>query len=386
VIDPNPDLTFTGERFRVHYTLSGYGEDDARQVAAFICVEQTIEFPHELVPPGALHDLMVGQVETFTPQGDSRFGVVISYASEAAGMELPQFLNVVFGNVSFTPGVRVERFELPPRLAGAFRGPRFGRQGVHDLMAVYDRPLTCTALKPLGLSAGQMAEMAYRCALGGIDIIKDDHSLSDPPFCPFRERIPRCVEAVARANRQTGYRSLYFPSVGGRMEAFHQKVAFAREAGADGLMIMPAFSGLDTLRMVAEDDAVGLPLIFHPGFLGTYRRSGDFGLSPFVLHGQLSRLMGADITIFPHYHGRFAPPKVECQLALEGTSTPMQHVKANLPAPAGGVRAEHFEEMRDFYGWDAVFLMASNLHRHGPDLVESSRRIRAVAEGLVAGA
>lgn len=382
MIDTNPDLTFTGERFRVSYTLNEYEEDDARQMAAFICVEQTIEFPHDLVPPGAMHDLMVGQVESFAPRGDSCFEVVISYANEASGMELPQLLNVVFGNISFTPGVRVERLELPPGLANAFRGPRFGRQGVRDLMGVYDRPLTSTALKPMGLSAGQMAEMAYRCALGGIDIVKDDHSLSDQDYCPFRERISRCVEAVAKANRQTDYRCLYFPCISGRMEEFHQKVAFARDAGADGLMIMPAFSGLDTLRLVAEDDAVGLPVIFHPGFLGTYRRSGEFGLSPFVLHGQLSRLMGADISIFPHYGGRFAPPQEECQLALDGTSVPMHHIKANLPSPAGGVRPEHFPDMRDFYGRDAIFLVASNLHRHGPDLVESSRRFRAVAEEL----
>jgi ribulose-bisphosphate carboxylase large chain len=382
MIDTNPDLTFTGERFRVRYTLNDYEEDDARRMAAFICVEQTIEFPYELVPPGAMHDLMVGQVESFEPQGESRFEVVISYANESSGMELPQLLNVIFGNVSFTPGIRVERLDLPASLADAFRGPRFGRKGVRDLIGIYDRPLISTALKPMGLSAEQMAEMAYRCALGGIDIVKDDHGLSDQGYCPFQERISRCVEAVAKANQQTGYRSLYFPCISGRMEEFHKKVTFARDAGADGLMIMPAFSGLDTLRMVAEDDAVGLPVIFHPGFLGTYRRSETFGLSPFVVHGQLSRLMGADITIFPHYGGRFSPPKAECQLALDGTSVPMHHIKPNLPSPAGGVRPEHFEDMRAFYGRDAIFLVASNLHRHSPDLVESSRHFRTVAERL----
>jgi ribulose-bisphosphate carboxylase large chain len=148
------------------------------------------------------------------------------------------------------------------------------------------------------------------------------------------------------------------------------------------LMIMPAFSGLDTIRMVAEDDSIGMPVMFHPGFLGTYRRSPVFGISPFVLHGQLSRLMGADITIFPHYGGRFSPPQIECRLATDGTSVPMHHIKPNLPSPGGGVRPEHFEDMRSFYGPDAVFLAAGNLHRQGSNLIENSRHFRNTVEKL----
>jgi ribulose-bisphosphate carboxylase large chain len=147
-------------------------------------------------------------------------------------------------------------------------------------------------------------------------------------------------------------------------------------------MILPAFSGLDTIRMVAEDDSIGLPIMFHPGFLGSYRRSGDFGLSPFVLHGQLARLFGADITIFPHYGGRFAPPQEDCRLAVEGSAVAMHHIRSNLPSPGGGVMPEFFEEMRAFYGADVVFLVAGNLHRHGPDLITSSRYFREVAERL----
>lgn len=378
----NPNLTFSGERLKVRYTLHGLDEADARKIAEFICVEQTVEFPYELLPPGSLRDNMVGHIESFNQLADGTYEVLISYAAESTGYELPQFLNVVFGNISFTPGIRVESLDLPPSLTTAFKGPRFGRQGIRELLGVSSRPLTSTALKPMGLSPQQLAEMAYQCALGGIDIIKDDHGLSDQAFSPFEERVPRCVEAIAKANRETGYRCLYFPCISGRMESFLEKVRFAKNAGADGLMLMPAFSGLDMMRMLAEDDTIGMPIMFHPGLLGTYRRTPEFGLSPYVLHGQLSRLMGADITIFPHYEGRFAPPREECRLAAEGTAVAMGHIKPNLPSPGGGVRPEFFREMRDFYGPDAVFLVAGNLHRHGPDLVESSRHFREVVEGL----
>ena len=42
-------------------------------------------------------------------------------------------------------------------------------------------------IKPLGLPAPALADICYRFASGGIDIIKDDHSLSDQPVAPFSE-------------------------------------------------------------------------------------------------------------------------------------------------------------------------------------------------------
>ena len=106
------------------------------------------------------------------------------------------------------PGIRVLRLDLPPSLLQQFKGPRFGREGLRALLGVADRPLLGTALKPMGLPAADLADLAYQLALGGVDIIKEDHGLTDQPFAPFAERVPRCAEAVARANRQTGYRCL----------------------------------------------------------------------------------------------------------------------------------------------------------------------------------
>lgn len=383
MINPNPPVSFSGERFLVWYTLNGYTEEDAKAMASFICVEDTIEFPHDLVAPGEFHDQMVGWVESFELKSKDRYLIKISYAVETSGFELSQLMNVIYGNITFVPGIRVEKLELPTSLLAAFKGPRYGRQGIRDLLGEPIRPLISTALKPMGLSPSQMAEMAYLCALGGIDIIKDDHGLSDQVYCPYRERIPRCVDAIKKANSETGLRTMYFPAVNGRMEEFWEKAHFAKESGADGMMLMPAFCGMDTARMLAEDDSLALPIIFHPGFFGTYRRSPDFGISPYVLNGQLPRIIGADITIFPHYAGRFAPPQEECRQAVDGTVVKMGSYKPIMPSPGGGVKPEFVKEMAAFYGPDVVCLAAGNLHRLGPDLAENSRIFRQQAEAAI---
>jgi ribulose-bisphosphate carboxylase large chain len=167
------------------------------------------------------------------------------------------------------------------------------------------------------------------------------------------------------------------------MEEFWDKAHFAKDNGADGVMLMPAFCGIDTARRFAEDDDLALPVMFHSGLYGTYRRSSAFGIAPYVLNGQLPRLVGADITIFPHFAGRFAPPEEECRQVVDATQVTMGNMKPILPSPAGGVKPEFVKDMAEFYGPDVVCLAASNLHRMGPDLVENSRAFRAKAEQAI---
>jgi ribulose-bisphosphate carboxylase large chain len=362
----------SGERFQVHYRLTG-NEAETREKARDICLEQTVEFPDDLVPDGDIRDQIVGRIESLEPSGEGRFDAVISYLVESAGAELTQFLNVVFGNISIKPGIRVERLELPPGWLRHFKGPRFGREKLREWLAVPDRPLLCTALKPMGLSARDLANYAYQFALGGIDMIKDDHGLADQPFAPFRERVERCAEAVTRANRETGRRCVYMPNVTASADQVLEKALFAKNAGAGALLVAPGLVGFDTMRQLADDDRIGLPIMSHPTLQGSFVTSPDNGISHFVLFGQLARLAGADATIFPSWGGRFAFSRDECRSIAEGVEMPMEHIRSIYCAPGGGMTLQRIPEMLDVYGNDVIFLVGGGLHRHSPDLVENSR-------------
>ena len=178
----------SGERFSVSYLLTG-SEEEARLKAKDICYEETVEFPEDLTPAGPIRDQIVGKIEDFSPAGGRGYRALISYAVESAACGLPQVLNVVLGNMSMKPGIKVERLLLADGILSAFPGPRFGRDGLRALLGVPSRPLICTALKPMGLSAAELGEQAFKFALGGIDIIKDDHGLSDQVFSRFEERV-----------------------------------------------------------------------------------------------------------------------------------------------------------------------------------------------------
>jgi ribulose-bisphosphate carboxylase large chain len=379
---PSVAVPLSGERFRVTYSLTAANEAEARQRAVEISFEQTVEFPADLTPEGDILEKIVGHIEEVTQKENAAgWRVVISYTIESAGDETTQFMNVVFGNTSIQKGVRVESFELPPAMA-AKRGPRFGRSGLRELLHAPSRPMLCTALKPMGYGAKELARLAGDFARGGIDLIKDDHGLANQSFSTFKERAKACAEAVHEANAITGYHSLYMPHISAPAEQVLERALLAKELGAGALLVCPGLIGWDTMRMLADDDRLNLPIMSHPALIGSFTASADAGISHYTLYGLMPRLFGADASIFPSWGGRFSFSKEECASIVAGSGAPFAEMKSIFPTPGGGMTMDRVAEMQAVYGRDVIFLMGGGLHRHSPDIVANSARFREIVEAM----
>ncbi len=364
---------FSGQRFTVAYRLSGT-EAEARTKAALVCNDQTVEAPDKIIPAGMIREQILGRVERLTGSAGSSLAAV-SYPIELLGRDCAQLLNVLFGISSLRPGVRVERVEIPEAAAQAndWPGPRFGRNGLRDLVGVPVRPLVCGVLKPLGLSPTALADLAYQFALGGLDLVKDDQALGDQPFGPFEERVARCAEAVAKANQETGRRCLYLAHVTGRWERMKQQALYAKRAGAGGLLICPGLAGFDALRDLALDDAVALPILSHPALLGSFVTQADSGMAPAVLFGQIPRLAGADASLYPIYHAGFPVTRDDCRAIAKACGESWGNLKPIFPTAAGRMGFERVLEMCEFYGQDLLFIVGSSIQQHRAGLVKACR-------------
>jgi ribulose-bisphosphate carboxylase large chain len=267
---------------------------------------------------------------------------------------------------------------LPPELLRRFPGPRFGVPGLRSLLGVPTRPLLATALKPMGLGTPALAEMAETLARGGVDVVKDDHGLANQPFAPWEERVRACAAAVRRANEATGARSLYMPSLNPPADEIAERARIARDAGAGGLLVLPGLAGLDTMRWLASDDAIGLPIMGHPAFLGSLVIGEDAGIEHGLLFGTIFRLAGADLVVFPSYGGRFTFSRDACASIARTCRAPLGDMPAIFPAPGGGMTLDRIEEIHEFYGPDMALLVGGDLHRG--DLLENVARMRAAVE------
>ncbi len=353
------EFDVSGERFSVKYQIA---DDDAEARAKHLVVEQTIEFPEHLVPEDSIREHIIGRIESIESAGLGAKNITVSYSIESSGFNLPQLLNVVFGNISLQPGVRVLNLDLPDSVLNLFKGPRFGRDGLRDLLGELEYPLFCTALKPMGLSSNRLAEQAAQYVKGGFQLIKDDHGLSNQPMATFRKRVPKIVEAVRNANAKHGSNCLYLPSLNGPSEKLAEDAYWAVEQGVGGLMLLPGICGLDVMRRFAEDDGLGVPILAHPAFMGSFVSSPQSGLSHRVIFGQLARLAGADATIYPNFGGRFSFTEKQCQEIALSTEVQMGHLRSIFPAPGGGMRLDNISDMIRVYGRDVMFLVGGALH------------------------
>ena len=119
-------------------------------------------------------------------------------------------------------GVRLEAIRLPASFAGAFRaGPKFGIAGTRRLTGVHGRPIIGTIIKPsVGLSprADGRASCA-QLAAPGIDFIKDDELMADPPHSPFDQRVDAVMRVINDHADRTGKKVMYAFNVSDEIDA-----------------------------------------------------------------------------------------------------------------------------------------------------------------------
>lgn len=366
----------SGERFSVTYLLAGK-EPDALAAAKDICIEQTVEFPEELISDNFIRENIFGRIESFSRINDDLYKAEISFAEETTSFEFTQFLNVIFGNISLKPGIIIEDISIPESLAGYFKGPRFGITGIRTMLNVFNRPITASAIKPMGMTSAKFAELAGMFAKGGIDIIKDDHGLSNQPFSGFRERVRVCSDSVNSVNEG---KTLYFPNITAPFPEIIDRAYYAREKGAGGVVIAPAITGFDCIKYLSEDENFGLPVMSHPAFIGPYL-SGRSGFTHGALLGTLMRFAGADIVVYPNFGGRFSFSKKECLDIADKCRCESGYMKSILPAPGGGMNFSNIPEMTSFYGNDVVYLMGGGLFKKSPDITGNCLELARLVSG-----
>jgi ribulose-bisphosphate carboxylase large chain len=372
----------TPERIHVTYRVRSK-TTEVERLARQIAYEQTVELPEQLVSAFDIPEVLVGRVERIEADQDrvERFIVDLSYSPDLSSNQLSQLLNLLYGNVSILPDVRLLDVALPAPVMNALGGPAHGVHGVRNLLGVYGRPLLATALKPRGSSIDSLASLASAFASGGGDIVKDDQNLVDDDPDLFKRRVAACAQAVERTNAKNRGHCLYFPHVSARLADLPKYLEFIRELGLRGILICPMVLGMETMRACARDH--GLIVMAHPSMTGGYTESRNHGITRQALLGKLFRLAGADISIFPNFGGRFSFTRAQCMAIRERLLEPLGSIAPAFPCPAGGMQYGDLPGMSKDYGENAVFLIGASLLHHSHNLAEGTRAFQqAIAKNF----
>lgn len=328
--------------------------------AEALALEQSVELPLDAVADQRIRDEVVARVvdiaawpESGARSAASDFAVTLRLAVETTGREPGQLLNMLFGNSSLQDDVALADVRLPASLAQHFGGPRYGIAGIRALTGVARGALTCTALKPVGLAAQELASLAAVFARAGIDVVKDDHGLADQQSAPFAVRVPQIQRAIDDVNHADGRRCTYAPSLTGDLGTMRARAALARDCGVRMFLVAPMVSGVAALAALAGE--LEAPILAHPALGGCSRIARP------LLLGRLFRLFGADATIFPHAGGRFGLLRSECEAIAAAARASWHGLAPTLPVPAGGIDVERVVEVSGVYGENTMLLVGGSL-------------------------
>jgi ribulose-bisphosphate carboxylase large chain len=363
----------SSQRFSVTYHVTPNDSRPIEDHAMDICIEETVEIPKAAIPQSHWDNGIVGKTESIKQLSGTpaRYEVIISYRVDITSNSIPNLFNVLFGNISILRGIKLVDIAFADEQLKAFGGPRFGIEGLRKELGVHDRPLTMTALKPLGLSSQEIATYAKGFALGGLDLIKDDHGLINQHFHPFKERVSRIMDALRDVEAKSGKRTLYYPMLSTPFGEIEEHAAFAKEQGCHGVLVPPMLIGVDTGYHLARK--YDLAVVAHPTMTGSNFSDPNHGISISMLLGKLPRLFGADVSVFPNAGGRFGFTLQDCQNLCNELRHPFGHLKGAYPAPAGGMTVERVGEMLNTFGNDTVLLIGGALLLHSPTPEQSAR-------------
>ena len=314
------------------------------------------------------------------------FIIRIAFPAWNFGPSFSMMLTTVIGNISSSGEVKLLDLEFPETFLKNFQGPKFGVQGIRDLLGVQDRPLLNNMIKPCtGLDPKATAKFAYEAALGGIDVIKDDELVANPPYCPLEERVKTVMPAVKEADKIKGEKTLFAFNITDRTENLKKNALTVMENGGNCLLLNYNTVGLDACRMIAEDPEIDVPLLAHSDYIGAVYESPWSGMSLNLIGAVLPRMAGLDMIIALSPYGKF--PMMEDAFIYAGYKMlqPFGHIKPIMPMPGGGTTQGHIQDIIDKFGKDVMIAAGGAVHGHPMGSAAGAKAFRQGIDAVMEG-
>ena len=303
--------------------------------------------------------------------------IQVAYPMENFSTSISSILTILFGNISASGMIRLIDVAFPKRIIEKFQGPKFGVEGLREAIGVKDkdRPLLNAMIKPnIGWTPDEGADLFYKACKGGVDVIKDDElMLADGPFCPLEERVRKFMEKEKQVYEEKGEHSLYAVNITDETGKVKVNAYRALEAGANCLMVNVYTAGHDTLKMLADDPDINVPILAHVNYAGTMAASTYTGVAAPLLIGKITRLAGADFQINGHPFGKFPVTNKMFYRSFKFFTQPWWHIKPMMYACSGGTTQMAVEKIVKEVGTDVMLAAGGGVHGH-PDGSEAGAR------------
>jgi ribulose-bisphosphate carboxylase large chain len=263
----------------------------------------------------------------------------------------------------------------------------------------YGRPLLGATVKPkLGLSAKNYGRVVYEALRGGLDFTKDDENINSQPFMRWRDRFLHSMEAVNRAQAETGeIKGHYCNVTAATMEDMYERAEFAKELGSVIVMIdlTVGYTAIQSMAKWARRNGVLLHL--HRAGHGTYTRQKNHGVS-FRVMAKWMRLAGVD-----HIHAGTVVGKLEGDPNMvagyydvlrtdKAAPDPLKglyfeqdwaSMPGVMPVASGGIHAGQMHQLLHYLGEDVILQFGGGTIGHPLGIAAGATANRVALEVMV---
>ena len=319
-----------------------------------------------------------------------RAEVVISWAVENFGHNLPALVSTVHGNLyelSQFSGLKLMDLTLPPSFATHFRGPKFGIAGSRQLTGVQQRPLIGTIIKPsIGLTPAQTAALVKTLVEAGIDFIKDDELMANPPHSPFDARVDAIMRVINDHAERSGRKVMYAFNISDELEPMQHHYDKVVRAGGTGAMISLNSVGLAGVKRMCDQGR--LAIHGHRNGWGALNRHPLLGVD-FAAYQKLWRLAGVDQIHVNGLANKFWESDDSVVRAMESCAKPLFAEKSFSVLPVvssgqwGGQACETFRRTQTV---DLLYMAGGGILAHPSGPAAGVRSLQkwwsAAVEGL----
>ena len=317
----------------------------------------------------------------------TRAEIVVSWSVENMGANLPTLVSTVQGNLyelSQFSGLKLMDLRFPDAFLQRFKGPRFGVPGTRRLTSVRDRPLIGTIVKPsIGLAPELTAALVKQLVNAGIDFIKDDELMADPPHSPFKRRVASVMRVINQHADRTGKKAMYAFNISAEMDAMLRNYETIVLAGGTAAMVSLNSVGLAGVKRICDEGR--LAIHGHRNGWGMLTRHPFLGID-FCAYQKIWRLAGVDQIHVNGIQNKFWEDDDSVTQSIAACLNPLSRISSIMPVVSsgqwGGQAPETWRRTRTV---DLLYLAGGGIMAHPDGVAGGVKALRQAWEAAVEG-
>ncbi|MCD6410415.1 type III ribulose-bisphosphate carboxylase [bacterium] len=300
---------------------------------------------------------------------------------------IAQLLSTISGNIFSLKKIkilRLEDVEFSPRYINSFLGPQIGLQGIRKLYKIHRRSIIGCIIKPkVGLSPEKTAKLAYEIFSNGVDLIKDDETLTDMSFCRFEKRVREMVKAINSVEKKSKSRKIFVFNVTAPADEMIKRAALVKKLGGRCVMVDIITSGFSALQYLRNQN-FGLIIHGHRAGHSAFTRNKDWGISMLVV-AKIARLAGIDELHTGTVVGKMEGDREEVVSINNFLRSKFGKLKPVLPVASGGLHPGLVEKLVKILGKDLVINFGGGLHGHPLGSAAGARAVYQAIDAVTKG-